>query len=218
MQAIAINGSPRKRHNTATLLEKALEGAASAGAETRLVHLYDISYKGCVSCLACKRLGNASPVCAFRDGLTPLLQSVQQTDVVFFGSPVYFGVESGMMRSFLERLLFPCLQYRPGLGTLFTRPIKTAFIYTMNVARQPVMKNVGVKVNPVQTPYVTPESMVARLLGHCEPLYCYDTQQVDDYSRYDMTLFDAEAKYRHHADQFPKDCQAAFALGAKLAG
>lgn len=34
MKVIAINGSPRKNKNTATLLNKALEGAASRGAET----------------------------------------------------------------------------------------------------------------------------------------------------------------------------------------
>jgi hypothetical protein len=39
MKIIAINGSPRKKWNTATLLEKALEGAASQGAVTDLVHL-----------------------------------------------------------------------------------------------------------------------------------------------------------------------------------
>ncbi len=50
MKVIAINGSPRKRWNTATLLEKALEGAASQGAETELIHLYDIDFKGCTSC------------------------------------------------------------------------------------------------------------------------------------------------------------------------
>jgi len=36
---IAFNGSPRKNWNTATLLQKALEGASSEGAETELVHL-----------------------------------------------------------------------------------------------------------------------------------------------------------------------------------
>ena len=34
MKVLAINGSPRKQWNTAMLLNKALEGAASQGAET----------------------------------------------------------------------------------------------------------------------------------------------------------------------------------------
>jgi multimeric flavodoxin WrbA len=54
---MAFNGSPRKTWNTATLLEKALEGAASKGAETELVHLYDVTFKGCISCFACKTKG-----------------------------------------------------------------------------------------------------------------------------------------------------------------
>ncbi|WP_320017782.1 NAD(P)H-dependent oxidoreductase [Labilibaculum manganireducens] len=41
MKVIAFNGSPRKDSNTFTLLNKALEGAASMGADTELVHLYN---------------------------------------------------------------------------------------------------------------------------------------------------------------------------------
>ena len=46
MKVIAVNGSPRKTWNTATLLEHALAGAAGSGAETELVHLYDLEFKG----------------------------------------------------------------------------------------------------------------------------------------------------------------------------
>jgi multimeric flavodoxin WrbA len=57
MNVMAFNGSPKKKWNTATLLEKALEGAASQGAETELIHLYDLDFKGCISCFACKTRG-----------------------------------------------------------------------------------------------------------------------------------------------------------------
>ena len=60
MKVIAINGSPRKKWNTAILLEKALEGAASQGADTELVHLYDLDFKGCSSCFSCKLKGGKS--------------------------------------------------------------------------------------------------------------------------------------------------------------
>jgi multimeric flavodoxin WrbA len=46
MKVIAFSGSPRKKWNTATLLEKALEGASSQGAKTELIHLHDLNYKG----------------------------------------------------------------------------------------------------------------------------------------------------------------------------
>lgn len=45
MQVIGINGSPRTQWNTAILVAKALEGAAAQGAQTELVHLYDLDFK-----------------------------------------------------------------------------------------------------------------------------------------------------------------------------
>ena len=75
---IAFNGSPRKNWNTAKLLEKALEGASSEGAETELFHLYDINFKGCTSCFACKvRGGKSYGRCAVKDELTPLLKRIE---------------------------------------------------------------------------------------------------------------------------------------------
>ncbi len=49
MNLTAINGSPRKDWNTATLLKQVVAGAQSNGAEARLIHLYDYNYKGCIS-------------------------------------------------------------------------------------------------------------------------------------------------------------------------
>ena len=56
MHLIAFNGSPRKKWNTATLLNHALKGAESEGGKTDLYNLYDLDYHGCTSCFACKRL------------------------------------------------------------------------------------------------------------------------------------------------------------------
>ena len=74
MKVMAFNGSPRKKWNTATLLEEALAGAKANGAETELVHLYDHVYQGCISCFACKEIGGQSyGRCAVQDELTPIL-------------------------------------------------------------------------------------------------------------------------------------------------
>ena len=68
MKVMAFNGSPRKTWNTATLLEKALEGAGSQGAKAERIHLYDLNFKGCISCLACKTKGGKSyGRCAVKD-------------------------------------------------------------------------------------------------------------------------------------------------------
>jgi multimeric flavodoxin WrbA len=76
MNVIAVNGSPRKTWNTAALLQKALDGAASAGARTELIHLYDLEYRGCISCFSCKRKDGDLGRCAMKDGLTEVLEKV----------------------------------------------------------------------------------------------------------------------------------------------
>ena len=61
---------------------KRLEGAASQGAKTELIHLYDLNYKGCISCFACKTLGGKSyGKCAAQDYLTPIFSRIEQADL-----------------------------------------------------------------------------------------------------------------------------------------
>src|SRR5512137_1964379 len=174
MNVIVINGSPRKKWNTAMLLEHALEGAASKGVETELVHLYDLDFKGCTSCFACKLKGGRSyGKCAIRDGLTPLLEKIASADAVFFGSPIYFGTVTGEMRSFMERLLFQYFTYSRPSESLFGRKIPTAFIYTMNVPEE-MMKEFQYPVH-----FGMNENYTAHIFGQCETFCCYETLQVD---------------------------------------
>jgi multimeric flavodoxin WrbA len=77
--AIGINGSPRKGWNTHALVKNALDGAASKGAETELLNLYDLSFQGCVSCFSCKKNGSAAPGrCALNDDLKPILEKLDK--------------------------------------------------------------------------------------------------------------------------------------------
>ena len=138
----AVNGSPRKNGNTAQLLQKALEGAASAGAEVKLIQLADLDFSGCRSCFACKKLANPSPGCVLKDDLAETLKELLQADGIIMGSPIYFGAESGLYRNFLERLFFPMLRYTNPPSSRAEKRIDFGFIYTMNVP-EPVMDGDG---------------------------------------------------------------------------
>lgn len=212
-KVIAINGSPRKYCNTAILLNNALEGAASRGAETELIHLYDFSYKGCSSCFACKLKNEKSyGKCAKRDDLTPILEKIEQVDAIILGSPVYLGTATGEMRSFMERLIFPYLVYDEIGSTLFNKQIPTGLIYTMNVSESQ-MKEQGYDYN-----MKTIEIAMKRIFGAAETLFVTDTYQFDDYDKYVATKFNAEDKAKRHQEEFPRDCKKAFDMGAKFAG
>lgn len=211
MKVIAINGSPRKKWNTATMLTHALQGAASQGAETKLVHLYDLDYKGCMSCFACKRKdGKNLGRCGTRDGLTPLLEEIREAGALILGSPIYFGEVTGEMRSFLERLFFPVLVYEKDSRSLFPRKIPTAWIYTMNIPESMV------KDMRLERVFEFNKYILEMLIGPCESLMSYDTLQFEDYSKYVSGMFDAEAKRKRHEEVFPQDCRKAYEMGARL--
>jgi multimeric flavodoxin WrbA len=209
---IAINGSPRKTWNTAMLLEHAIKGAESAGAKTEIVHLYDLDYKGCTSCFACKLKGGKSyGRCAMNDGLTPVLERIRNADALILGSPVYLGTATGEMRSFLERLVFPYLVYDREHSSLFPKKIPTAFIYTLG-ADEGRAKEIGFDV-----PIRLTEMLLGRTFGNSETLQVADTLQFDDYSKYISSAFDPAAKAQRRREVFPQDCQRAFELGVRLA-
>jgi multimeric flavodoxin WrbA len=211
MKVIAINGSPRKKWNTATLLEKALEGAALQGAETELVHLYDLTYQGCISCFSCKTKGHTSyGKCAVQDDLTPVFRRIEGAKALILGSPIYFGFVSGEMKSFFERLSFPYLMYTDPPQTLFPRKIKTGCIYTMNIPEE-MMQEWGYVQNFQRT-----EMTMQRIFGSSESLVCCDTYQFEDYSKYVADRFDPNKKAARRKEIFPLDCQKAFEMGTRF--
>ena len=211
MKILAFNGSPRKKWNTAMLLEHALKGAEYEGAETELFHLYDLDYKGCISCFACKRIGGASyGHCAQKDDLTPVFKKIEAADAILIGSPIYYAITTGETRSFLERLMFQYSVYDPQRSTLFGRKIRTGFIYTAG-ARERMVKEMGFDRNTQAT-----EMAMARIFGSCESFFVTDTCQFDDYSNYFSTLFNPEEKKKRRDEQFPGDCRRAYEMGARL--
>ena len=212
MKVIAVNGSPRKKWNTATLLERALEGATSKGAETELVHLYDLDFKGCVSCFACKMIdGPSYGRCVVRDDLTPLLKAVLNVHALIFGSPIYYGNVTGEMKSFMERLLFPFYPYIDPPGSLFPRKISTGFIYTLG-ATEKMAKELGFGHHISWN-----EMILERIFGTSESLCSYDTYQFEDYSNVFAPRFNPEKKAQRRQEVFPRDCAKAFEMGARFA-
>lgn len=212
MKVIAINGSPRKKWNTSTLLQKALDGAKSIGAQTELIHLYDLNFKGCTSCFACKRK-NAKLVghCAMKDDLTNVLGKILECDALLLGSPIYFGNITGEMRSFLERLLFSNLSYNEGNRSVFKGKISSGFIYTMNIPEE------FLKQSGYEAVFRSYANSLQILKGTSEFLLSTDTYQFEDYSRYEASKFDEKHKSQVKAEQFPLDCQKAFDMGIRLA-
>lgn len=212
MKLIAFNGSPRKEWNTATLLKKAIDGAKSQGAETELIHLYDLNYKGCISCFSCKTIGGGSyGKCAVKDELTDIFERIRESNAIILGSPIYFGSVTGAMRSFMERLMFPYLTYTIPAHSLFPKEIKVGFIYTMNVTQEKMktFQYTGqIDIN---------QRTLKAIFGESEALFSFDTYQFEDYSKVLATRFDEQHKAKRRKEVFPEDLEKAYQMGVRFA-
>ena len=205
---IIIDGGPRKTFNTASMLKSFAEGAASVSeeVEVKTVRLYDLDYKGCISCLGCKLKGRASNICRFKDALTPVLEEIATADGLVLGSPIYFGDITGQMRSFLERLTFPWLSYNDYSLTA-PRRMPVVLVETMN----------GTPERNNSNGYGTMEWPIANALGEPERLVAYNTYQVKDYARYELAGFSEEAKRRYRDEHWQHDLQQAHDAGRRMA-
>lgn len=208
---IAINGSPRRNWNTAKLLQAALDGAASCGAETKLVHLYSLNYKGCVSCFACKNKKLEHGHCALKDDLSPLLEEIRDVNAIIFGSPIYYMNMSSGMLAFLERLFFSNYIYSNEIRTVFPKKIPSAFFYTMNMTEREF-----VHYRMKRVLYIYESSAERHLQVPPKMLYGYDTVQFSDYDKFESSIFDADEKHAFAKENFPKLLQQAFEIGKEL--
>ena len=208
---IAINGSPRRNGNTAQLLQEAMRGAQEAGAETEIVHLYTLNFKGCTSCFACKLKSRPHGTCAMRDDLSPVLEKVKAADAIIFGSPIYFMNLSAGMIAFIERLFFSNYIYSDEIPTVFPKNLPNAYIYTMNMTEKH-FEQFGMRERLGMN-----EMFTKKLLGVTPKiLRAFNTVQFKDYSRYESSIFNADDKFAYREKQFPVDLAAAFDLGRAL--
>ena len=208
---LALNGSPRRKGNTAELLGHALRGAADAGASTEIVHLYSLTYKGCISCFSCKRKDREHGKCAMKDDLSPVLERIKDVDAVLFGSPIYFmNITSGMFAC-LERLFFSNYLYSTEIPTVFPKKLPSAYIYTMNMTEAHVRQfQVKEKLHIMES--TTEQHFRVPPLT----LWAYDTYQFKDYSLYESSIFSEPAKAAWRREQWPKQCQEAYDIGRAL--
>ena len=210
MKTVIINASPRKKWNTAQLLKEAQKGAESVGAETEYVDLYDLTFTGCRSCLACKRKGAERNKCFWKDDLTPLIERILGADAVIIGSPIYFGQPTASFRALWERILFPVLSYDSGERSYYNRTLNVGLIWTMNAFGE----NFETAIRPTIAELESTASIFFH--GKTESYASLDTLQVKDYSKYSMGLFDEAAKKKRREEQFPADLAECFKLGAEL--
>ncbi len=144
MKILAILGSPRTKGKCAKLINKALEGAKSTGAEIEIFELVKKDIKYCLGCGSCYTkkpeltIGN----CPIKDDVHEMLEIYLKCDGYFYASPAYDMFTTALMKTFLERkIAFTCKEAngiakmpvpRPGIAQNFKKT--ASFIVTANVS------------------------------------------------------------------------------------
>ncbi len=205
---VAVNAGPRMGWNTETLITEASKGAEAAGASVERFDLFRLEkYTGCISCFGCKK-EKFKGHCVCRDGLTPVLDAIRESDGLIIGSPNYLSELTASFRALYERLIFQNLTYNQETPSCNTRPIPVLLIMTSNApegAYQQLLAGYQQTLN--------------FLVGPTKVFVSGNTLQLKDYSKTDWpwTLFDPAEKKVRHETVFPEECKKAFELGKMMA-
>lgn len=99
---LGVVGSPRRNGNTHILVSKILEGAEEAGAKTEILLLGDLTIQECDGCHTCWK-GNE---CSKHDDMNTVYPRIIESDVIIFGTPVYWYGPTALMKGFIDRFVY----------------------------------------------------------------------------------------------------------------
>lgn len=117
MKAIAVNGSPKPKGNTYTLLKTVMDELEAHGIQTQMIQAGGRDIHGCIACGRC-RTGDQMQ-CVFDDDIVnESLRMISEADILLLGSPVYFGGITAQMKAFIDRVGFVGRPHRLLAGKL----------------------------------------------------------------------------------------------------
>jgi len=99
MKIIGIAGSPRHNGNTFLLLQKALDGAKTNGAETEFIFIPDLKINPCRECGGCDKTGK----CVVDDDMQIMYPKLQDTEGIIIASPIFFGNVTSNLKAMIDR-------------------------------------------------------------------------------------------------------------------
>ncbi len=99
---VILNGSPRKKGNTAALVQAFAEGAENAGNTVTEFFLDGMDIHGCKGCFG----GHSAKECPCvqKDDMCKIYPAIKACSVVVLATPLYYWNMSGQLRTAIDRL------------------------------------------------------------------------------------------------------------------
>lgn len=101
-KVIAFCASPRKNGNTEVMVDEAIAGVVSAGANVEKVRLQALKMRFCTGCRRCKD-ADFVEYCTIKDDMTALYPKIAAADAIVIGFPVYTETHCGQLAVFFDR-------------------------------------------------------------------------------------------------------------------
>lgn len=134
---LGISGSPNRNGNTAYAVQYALDILKQRGFETRYISLSKKNIHPCIGCFKCSRDGK----CCKNDDMEEIYEALYWCDGIILGSPVYFGMVCGQMKTMIDR----CVATRANYGDNFPMTGKIggaiACAYSRNGGQETTLQN-----------------------------------------------------------------------------
>jgi len=100
---LGISGSPVKKGNVETLLNRAIEGLPKKGIEYDIAHLSGLKIQDCIHCNFCLTKQMPGRYCSLKDDAQAVFEKAEAADIIVLASPVYFMRTSARMAEMIDR-------------------------------------------------------------------------------------------------------------------
>ena len=99
MKILGLMGSPRIGGNTDLLLDEALNGAESGGAEVEKITIANLKIAPCREIYACTKDGQ----CPIKDDMAGIYDKLVKADAIIVATPIFFYTISAQLTALISR-------------------------------------------------------------------------------------------------------------------
>jgi multimeric flavodoxin WrbA len=118
MKIVLLQGSARKKGNTAKVLNWVEEELCTLGHEVESIYLGSKNLKGCLGCAKCKEKPDEIG-CIQKDDIPDILGKMVKAQAVVFASPLYFWGVTSQLKAVIDRTYSLYTNYhQPGHASL----------------------------------------------------------------------------------------------------
>lgn len=119
MKIVILTGSPHKNGTSNTLVNAFIRGAEEQG---HSIKRFDIPFLDVHPCIGCDHCGMNGP-CVFNDDMPNILDTILESDMIVFATPIYYFGFSAQIKSAIDR-------FYSRNGQIQRKHLKSVFIAT----------------------------------------------------------------------------------------